>query len=374
VNEVRRALERVDLPGEHEARRRAWEVVQAGFAEREPAARARRLWRPALAFAVVAAVAAAALSPPGRALVDAVRETIGVEGAAPALFELPAEGRVLATSARGVWVVQADGSKRLLGRYREAAWSPFGRFVAVARANELAAVDPADGELRWSLSRPAVRSPRWTGTRDDTRIAYVSGSELRVVAGDGEGDRVLAPRVAPVAPAWRPGAGFVLAYATPGGVVEVVSAKGRRVWRSRGALQPVQLAWSDDGSRLLVRERAGVVVLDRRGRVLPRRPLGGTTTAAAFRPGTRAIAVAVRRGARSDVVVGQRRVFTGTGTFADLAWSPDGRWLLVGWRDADQWVLVRAAAPRRLEAVASISRQLRATAFPRVEGWCCAGG
>ena len=88
-----------------------------------------------------------------------MRESIGVEEAAPALFALPADGRVLVTSARGVWVVRPDGSKRLLGRYREASWSPFGRFVVAARANELAALDPSTGELRWSLARPARPAP-----------------------------------------------------------------------------------------------------------------------------------------------------------------------------------------------------------------------
>ena len=121
----------------------------------------------------------------------------------------------------GVWVVQADGSKRRLGGWREASWSPFGRFVVVARANELAALEP-DGDVRWSLARPRVRFPRWAGDRIDTRIAYVSGRSLRVVAGDGTGDRLLRRNVASVAPAWLPGEGFRLAYTDRAG------AHGRR--------------------------------------------------------------------------------------------------------------------------------------------------
>ena len=34
-----------------------------------------------------------------------------------------------------------DGSKRLLGGYREASWSPFGHFVVAARPNELVALE-----------------------------------------------------------------------------------------------------------------------------------------------------------------------------------------------------------------------------------------
>ena len=98
--------------------------------------------RLALAVAVVVAALAAVLSSPGRAVLDEVREAVGVERAQPALFSLPAPGRLLVASDAGVWVVQEDGSKRLLGPYREASWSPFGRFVVAARENELAALEP----------------------------------------------------------------------------------------------------------------------------------------------------------------------------------------------------------------------------------------
>ena len=48
--------------------------------------------------------------------------------------------------------------------------------------------------MRWSLARPDVRFPRWGGTKTDTRIAYLSGGQLRVVGGDGKGDRLLDAR------------------------------------------------------------------------------------------------------------------------------------------------------------------------------------
>ena len=313
-----------------------------------------------------------------------MREAIGVEDSAPALFELPADGRVLATSGRGVWVVQRDGSKRLLGRYREASWSPFGRFVVAARANELAALDPDNGELRWSLSRPAVRYPRWGGTRTDTRIAYLSGSTLRVVSGDGRPDRLLARRVAGVAPAWRPGPGHVLVYATVGGGLRAVEADSGRVrWRAP-ELGPVSaLEWSRDGRRLVVRGPRSLRVLGADGRV--RLDLLGAQAApvvtAALAPGGGALAFVQRAAGRSTLWMiprlrpdgsAARRVFAGAGTFTEVAWSPDGGWLLLAWRDADQWIFIRSSGVRRLEAVSSISRQLRAPAFPRVEAWCCA--
>ena len=385
MNELRRALERIEVPEEHEARVRAWEVVRAAYAEREPVPRTRRLWRPALVAAVVVAVVAGALSPPGRALIDSVREAIGVEESAPALFRLPDGGRALVTSSRGVWVVRPDGSRRLLGRYREASWSPFGRFVVAARANELAALDPRTGELRWSLARPGVRHPRWGGTRTDTRIAYLAGPSLRVVAGDGTSDRRLARRVADVAPAWRPGAGRTLVYATAAFGLRAVDAdSGRVLWRAPARGPVDALEWSHDGSVLLVRGPRSLRVLgpDGRLRLDLLGPRAAPVVAAALAPSGRSLAFVQSAGGRSTLWIvprlrpdgsAARKVFAGAGRFSDVAWSPDGGWLLLGWRDADQWLFIRSSGVRQLEAVSSIARQFRGAAFPRLEGWCCAG-
>ena len=98
---MRRELERLEIPGEHDARVRSWAVVRAAYAEREPVPRRRPFLAPALAAAVLLAVVAAAASPPGRAVIDDVREVIGIEGAEPAVFSLPAQGRVLLTSGSG---------------------------------------------------------------------------------------------------------------------------------------------------------------------------------------------------------------------------------------------------------------------------------
>ena len=166
--------------------------MRAAFAEREPQL-PRRSWKPIAAIAIVLVVVAGLLSPPGRAVLDDIREVVGVEKAQPALFSLPAPGRLLVTSDAGAWVVDQDGSKRLLGSYREASWSPFGRFVVASRANELVALTP-EGDVRWSLARPNVRFPRWGGTETDTRIAYLVG---RRAAGRGrrrEGRQIARPQ------------------------------------------------------------------------------------------------------------------------------------------------------------------------------------
>ena len=309
------------IPPPEGAEERAWQVVHAAFEERTPSPRERKVWRPVVVLAAAAVVAGAVASPPGQAVLDSIREAVGVERAQPALFSLPAQGRLLVESADGVWIVQPDGSKRRLGGWREASWSPFGRFVVVARANELAALEP-DGDVRWSLARPNVRFPRWAGDRIDTRIAYLSGTSLRVVAGDGTGDRLLRRNVAAAAPAWLPGEGFRLAYTDRAGRTVVVDADTGRVLRE-GAVAPA---------------RAPMIR---------------------------------RRGAASEVVVDGRVVFRGTGEFRDVVRSPDGHWLLVTWPTADQWVFVRLVGKRAIVAVSGITAQFGGGAFPRIAGWCC---
>jgi hypothetical protein len=373
---VRRALERVAVPDAEAAYRRARDVVLAAFAEREPVPASRRPVRLAVAVAAVAAaiLAGAALSPPGRAVVERIREAVGVEGAEPALFRLPAGGRLLVASDAGVWVVEANGSKRLLPGYREASWSPFGRYVVAARRNELAALEP-DGDVRWTLARRDVRFPGWAGTESDTRIAYLSAGSLRVVDGDGSNDRRLRAKVRPVAPAWRGAREFVVTYVAATGAVVTEDVERRAVLRRRPSAGPVlQLAWSADGRKLVVRRADRVDVLTRDGSLFTGfRPDGSRVTASALRARTHESTHALARAGESEIVhIGERggRLFAGTGRFSELAWSPDGRWLLVGWPTADQWVFVRADG-RRIRAVANVSAQLRTRTFPRVEGWCC---
>ena len=81
-----------------------------------------------------------------------------------------------------------------------------------------------------------------------------------------------------------------------------------------------------------------------------------------------------QRNGTSEALVAGRVIFRGTGSFGDLAWSPDGRWLLVTWPTADQWVFVRVTGPRRIVAVSNVTRQFGGGAFPRIAGWCCSAG
>lgn len=388
---LRRALLATLPPDEIGAQRRAWRIVRTAYSERVPSPWPIRHRRPLAAASIGVALLVAALSPPGRAVIRDVRKAVGTEKVVgvpqskPALFSLPAKGRVLVSARSGVWVVAADGSRRNLGAYDEATWSPHGLHVGAVKRNQLVALTPA-GELRWVLSRPGVRHPRWAPS--GFRIAYLSRNTVRVVAGDKTGDgRLDAAR--DVAPAWKPGSEHVLAYVDRGGSVNVVATDTRTtLWTAAGAAAlPTQLEWSADGQRLLaVRRLAGrfaLIVFDANGRRLQTLEFPGRPLEAAFAPKGHSVAVIRRLGPRSQLLVvdadtlrRQRVVFSGLGRFSDVAWSPGGRWLLLGWPSADQWLFIRSTDVSKIKAVSSLAAQFDpgGTAkgdFPAIEGWCC---
>jgi hypothetical protein len=375
---VKRELERIAIPGEEGARERAWAVVRTAFAEREPIRRPSRWPRVAAVALALAATVAAVASPPGRAVLDEIREVVGVQRAQPALFSLPAPGSLLVSSQAGVWVVREDGSKRLLGDYREASWSPLGRFVVATRPNELAALEP-DGGVRWTLARPGVRSPRWAGTATDTRIAYVDRTGLRVVAGDGTADRLVLSGFRG-ALAWRPGRSFELAVATARDVRLLDTTTRRTLWR-RAHDGHIGMSWSAAGERLLVASTRALRLYDPRGRVRHElAPAGAPLSAAALAPSGASLVFAQGVAGRSELRVvprlrpgatAVRRLLAGAGSFGELVWAPEGAWVLVSWGEADQWVFVRANGGG-IRAVSDVSAQFRSRSFPRIEGWCCA--
>jgi len=102
--------------------------------------------------------------------------------------------------------------------------------------------------------------------------------------------------------------------------------------------------------------------------------LGTTHELAAIRGGPAAgqsevVLIDADRGAGSPI-------FAGAGTFSDVAWSPDGRWLLIAWPSADQWLFIRSGQTQKVVAISNVSRQFSPgapgrAAFPRLGGWCC---
>jgi dipeptidyl aminopeptidase/acylaminoacyl peptidase len=388
-------LRELETPGEREAEQRAWALAKRGFSERQPPPRRLTARRLLLTAAAALILALALLSPAGAAIRNWVSDVIGKDHARPALTSLPAPGKLLVDSERGAWVVQPDGAQRLLGDYREATWSPHGVYVAATRGLHLTALE-ADGDPRWTVtgSQPASM-PSWQ-TPDGFRIAYLSDSSLRVVAGDGTGDREIAHRVTPVAPVWRPGARHILAFVGEDGAVQLLNTDSGRPLFSQRFPDSGALAWSPDGSRLAVATGSQIAISPpftsggHEPQVRMSRPHPNSTVEQlSFSPTGDRLAFTRRStesyAASTELVldrvsangITERVLFSGPGRLIDPTWSPNGRWLLVGWREADQWLFIDTRNPSKVVAIANIARQFDpggsdTGAFPRVSGWCCA--
>jgi hypothetical protein len=362
--ELERQLGELPLPGDAEAEERAWELIRTAHAERQPLRPSRHTRRIGVVAGIGALALAIGLSPAGARVGDFVFDVVGIgeNDAKPALGSLPAAGELLVESAQGVWILRGDGSKRLLGDYDEASWSPRGLYIAAVDDRELVAVDPLGG-VRWTVTAPGpVSDPRWGGVGSDTRIAYRSGNDLWVVAGDGTGERLIARGVAPVAPAWRP-VGESKITAAPGDPATHVLA-----YVSEG--MDIRAVAVDSETRLrAVRGDAELLST----------PTSGQTVGPATSPDGRSLAALRPAGRRTEVVMrresGRSRVlFSARGPLTGPTWSPDGRWLLVGWPAADQWLFISAERPDRVVAFDRISEQFDPGGdgegrIPRVAGW-----
>lgn len=298
-------------PGEREAGERTWEIVRAAFEERLPSPR-KRDWRPFALAATAAVVLAAAFSPPGNAVFHSLRDAVrGEQNAKPALASLPAPGR--------------------------------------------------------------LRNPRWSF--DGFRIAYFAGRSLRVVNGDGTGDRLLTRDVRPGPAAWQPNA-HTLAYVNRAGDIEITNVdKRNRSATVQTRAAPRQLAWASDGKTFIAVEPHAVEVFSKRGPRLGSLDRGiAQVSAAAISPNGKRIAFVETRGGRSTLqLTGVPRgptgpIFEGAGTFANIDWSPDGRWLLLDWSSADQWLFIHSPVQKVL-AVSNIRANFGADS--RIAGWCC---
>lgn len=392
---AREALGQVEVPDEHRAEERGRQVVAAAFEERDVVSPGRRtVLRVAISVAVAGLIAGFALTPAGAEVREWIEERmeIGEDDPKPELSSLPAPGALLVEARGGAWILRDDGSKRRLGAFDEAAWSPSGRFVAVTDGDELRAVDPA-GTFRWSIDADErIRAIDWSSD-EGFRVAYLVGDEVRVVTGDGATDEAVASSPSGlVGPAWQPEsdsgeAVHNLTFVGEQNRVQTIDTDtGRLLWSSRRfGTRLTSVGWDAAGQRVLVVSPEAITVLDTRGKPVFEHPIDRPLGRAAISPDGQSVAFvsSSRRGAELSLLGedGRVRHLYSSGrenrqaSFETPVFSPDGEWILLPWPEADQWLFVNTEN-RRVMAVADIARQFDSDGrggarFPMVAGWCC---
>ena len=267
----------------------------------------------------------------------------------------------------------ADGSRRLLGPYEEASWSPFGRYVVATRPNEL-----VDARCRGQRALDARAPRRPVPALERQRHRHADRIPERRPPPRRRRRRHGRPRPAAHPPPASPPHGA----AAPGScsptptrgrrVEALLLAKGGKLWK-----RPVP-ARRDRSSARATARRLLVLSPGASGsstRIAARRSAEAApdVAAVAYRPGAQDFAElhgsAARepRHARREGAVQLRRRASRPDV---VAGRPLASRRLAGLGP----VGVHPCRRTRIVAVSNVSAQFHSQSFPRVEGWCCGVG
>jgi hypothetical protein len=148
---------------------------------------------------------------------------------------LPAGSAGFAAYGSGRLSLAAPGIHIAGRQFSAVELSPGALNMAVGAHRALQVIRLSDGGVAWS--HPAggrVVAAAWAPI--GTEIAYVvrrpGGYQLRMIEGDGDHDRLLEPRVAPVTPSWRADS-LAIGYVGPDHQVRVYDFRDGRVHRVR---------------------------------------------------------------------------------------------------------------------------------------------
>ena len=111
----------------------------------------------AAAALATAVVLVAVLTPSGQAVVDRFRDAVGRRLRSRRWPACLHRGASSSSRRRRTVGRPQDGSKRLLGEYDDASWSPRGSYVVAAKGQAARHARAESGDVRWSLSRAERR-------------------------------------------------------------------------------------------------------------------------------------------------------------------------------------------------------------------------
>jgi hypothetical protein len=224
----------------------------------------------AAAVALLVGAGAAALAATGNLHVRLGRQNRS--SAPPAHLTVPAGTHGFAVVAGGkLWLTTRRGLRIEGLPVSTAELSPRALYAVVGIGSSLVTMAPGHRRPWTHDAGGRVLAASWSP--DGLKIAYVvrrgRHDELRLIEGDGDHDRLLAPRVSPAKPSWR-GDALALGYVGAGGrpAVYDLNTESRHMFDTRNCGGRARaVAYAPAARRLAVATTSGVAVIERWSRL-----------------------------------------------------------------------------------------------------------